>query len=219
MRLLERFLRGELRLNRIEAFSDGVFAIVVTLLVLDLKVPALHDAASARELAAGLLADLPRFLSWLISFVIVCKFWLNHHYVLGLARCADYALIWLNAIFLMFQSFIPFPTALMGEYAANPLAVSLFGTAMALNTLAFMALHGYILRRLIKPELSGAQDPHILLKSFVGPLSYLTGVAASWFSVKAAFAIYFLTPLFFIVPPEPRRPGEAEAALRGRGGS
>ena len=201
-------------LNRIEAFSDGVFPIVVTLLVLDLAVPVLRDPASGHELADRLLAQLPRFLSWLISFIIVCKFWLNHHHVLGLACHATYALVWLNSIFLMLQSFIPFPTALMGQYATNPLAVSLFGV-VALNTLAFMLLHAYILRNLLKPELAGTQDPHIMLKSFVGPLSYLTGVAVSWLNVDAAFVVYFVTPLFFIVPPEPpTRDADATAGLR-----
>jgi uncharacterized membrane protein len=89
--LLDRFRRGELRLTRIEAFSDGVFAIIVTLLVLELKVPALKDHASVSELAHHLLEALPKFVSWLISFVIVCKFWLNHHHILGLARHANYS--------------------------------------------------------------------------------------------------------------------------------
>src|SRR5262249_50853246 len=110
----------------------------------------------------------PKLLSWLISFVIVAKFWLNHHHVLALARHADYGMVWLNSIFLMFQSFIPFPTAMMGEYPANPLAVSIFGLVMALNTLLFIALHGHIVRRLVKPDLAGTQDPHIIRKSFVG---------------------------------------------------
>ena len=78
MRLLSRFRDGQLRLNRIEAFSDGVFAIVVTLLVLELKVPALKEHASVAELAYALRDILPKFLSWLISFIIVCKFSLNH---------------------------------------------------------------------------------------------------------------------------------------------
>ncbi len=107
---------------------------------------------------------LPKFLSWLI----ICKFWLNHHHVLGLARHAKYALVWLNSIFLMFQSFIPFPTAMTGEYATNPLAVSMFGVVMAFNALLFIALHAYILRNLIKPELADLQDPQIIRKSFVG---------------------------------------------------
>ena len=154
------FLRGQLPLNRIEAFSDGVFAIVVTLLVLELKVPSLTDHASVAELAHALREILPKFLSWLISFIIVCKFWLNHHHILALARHADYGFVWLNSIFLLGQSFIPFPSALMGEYPDNRLAVSFFGLVFAFNTLLFLALHAYILRRLIKPELAPLQDPH-----------------------------------------------------------
>src|SRR5450432_774551 len=116
-----RFRRGDLRLGRTEAFSDGVFAIVVTLLVLDLKVPSLADARDSKSLAIALLALMPQLLSWLISFIIVCKFWLNHHHLLNRARRADYAMLWLNSLFLMGQSFIPFPTALMGQYPHNPL--------------------------------------------------------------------------------------------------
>ena len=205
MRFLDRFRQGELKLGRIEAFSDGVFAIVVTLLVLELKVPELHDPKSIGELATQLVALLPKFLSWLISFVIVCKFWLNHHHIFGLASHANYAVVWLNAIFLMFQSFVPFPTALMGEYYENPLAVSLFGVVMSFNTLLFIQLHAYILRHLIKPELAATQDPHIIRKGFIGVVSYLVGSFCGWFvSVHLAFVVYMLTPLFFIVPPTPR---------------
>jgi len=161
--------------------------------------------ASAAELAHQLVDLFPKFLSWLISFIIVCKFWLNHHHMLGLARQADYAMVWLNSIFLMFQSFIPFPTALMGEYPPNRLAVSIFGLVMALNTMLFIALQAYILRRLIQPELVAAQDPHLTRKSFVGVVSYLFGAAAAWFSVQAAFVVYLITPTFFIVPPAGRR--------------
>jgi TMEM175 potassium channel family protein len=200
MKLLGRFKQGRLRLTRIEAFSDGVFAIIVTLLVLELKVPALKDHASAAELAHQLVELLPKFLSWLISFIIVCKFWLNHHHMLGLARQADYAMVWLNSIFLLGQSFIPFPTAVVGEYPNNRLAVSLFGCVFALNTLLFMALYAYIVRNLIKPELAAAQDPHGMRKALIGPACYLLGAALAWVSVHAAFVIYALTPLFYITP-------------------
>ncbi|PYL38709.1 MAG: DUF1211 domain-containing protein [Verrucomicrobia bacterium] len=202
MGLLKRFAQGGLQLNRIEAFSDGVFAIVVTLLVLELRVPVLHDRGSVGELGHQLVDLVPKFLSWLISFIIVCKFWLNHHHLLGFARHATYGMVWLNSIFLMFQSFIPFPTALMGEYPMNPLAVSLFGVVMAVNTLLFIALQSYILRNLIKPELLGTQVPHLMRKSFVGVISYLLGVAATLFNVHIAVVLYALTPLFFITPPQ-----------------
>lgn len=212
MRLLSRFSDGRLRLNRIEAFSDGVFAIIVTLLVLELKVPHLKDHASVAELAFALRELLPKFLSWLISFIIVCKFWLNHHHILGLAREADYGFVWLNSIFLLGQSFIPFPSALMGEYPDNRLAVSFFGLVFALNTMLFLALQLYIVRRLIKPEF--AQDPHGVAKGLVGPASYLLGASLAWVSVYAAFAIYALTPLFYLTPPRSRAPSadrEADA--------
>ena len=217
MRFLNRFKQGELGLARIEAFSDGVFAIVVTLLVLELKVPELHDLNSVSELSQRLWEALPKFLSWLISFIIVCKFWLNHHYILRLARRADYGLAWMNSIFLMFQSFIPFPTALLGEYAMNPLAVSLFGVVMAINTLMFMALQRYILRNLMKAESAVAQDPDILKKSLIGPISYLVGAAAAWFYTPAAFAFYMITPLFFITPPHRAAPGNDAETLRQEG--
>jgi uncharacterized membrane protein len=213
MHVLARFKRGHLHLARIEAFSDGVFAIVVTLLVLELKLPALKDHASVSELANALVDLAPKFLSWLISFIIVCKFWLNHHHALNLAHHADYALAWLNSLFLMGQAFIPFPTAIMGEYPANPLAVSFFGVVFAVNTLLFIALHRYIVRNLIKPELAAAQDPHAFVKSLVGPASYLVGAAAAWVSVHAAFVVYLLTPLFYITPPgwHGRIPSQAQA--------
>ncbi len=211
MQFLSRFSRGELRLTRIEALTDGVFAIIATLLVLELAVPELEDHASTSELAQRLVALLPKFLSWLISFIILGKFWLNHHHVLGLARHANYALVWLNVIFLLSQSFVPFPTAMMGEYPTNPLAVSFFGVVMAVNTLIFIALHAYIVRRLIKPELAATQDPHLVRNSMIGPLSYLLGAASAWVSIYVAFVIYMVTPLFYIVPPQRAAEPHAEA--------
>jgi uncharacterized membrane protein len=200
MKFFARFSRGKLPLGRIEAFSDGVFAIIVTLLVLEIKVPALRDASSVQELSGHLREFLPRFFGWMISFIIVCKFWLNHHHLFRQARHANYALVWMNAIFLMFQAFVPFPTALMGEYPANPLAVSLFGVVMALNTLLFILLQGYIIRNLLKPEFVGLQDPHLLRKSLVGIAAYLVGVGGAWINVNIAFVAYAITPLLFIVP-------------------
>jgi uncharacterized membrane protein len=178
--------------------------------VLELHVPNLKDHGSLTELAHALVDLMPKFLSWLLSFIIVCKFWLNHHHLLGLARHADYGFVWLNSIFLMFQSFIPFPTALMGEYADNPLAVSFFGAVFALNTLLFIALEAYVRRRLIKPEHAAHQDPHANRKAFIGPACYALGAAAASFSIHAAFAIYFITPLFYITPA--REPGAKKGA-------
>lgn len=200
MRLLERFQGSEFRLTRVETFSDGVFAIVVTLLVLELQVPTLKDPHSAAELARQLLQQLPKFLSWLISFIIVCKFWISHHQLLELARHADHGMMWLNSLFLMSQAFVPFPTALLGRDYDNPLAVSFFGVALAVSTLLFIALQAYVTRWLLKPEIAQTPDLHRVLKPVLGPLAYLAGAVTAWISIEAAFALYLLAPLFFIVP-------------------
>ena len=200
MNLFRRFNQGRLPLGRIEAFSDGIFAVAATLLVLDLKDISLPENASSSDLWHALVAQFPKFLSWLISFIIVCKFWLNHHHLLRLARHADYGMVWLNSIFLMFQSLVPFPTSLMGEHPKNPLAVGLFGIVMAFNTLLFMLLYSYILKNLMNPQMAGTEDPHVLRKSWVGPLSYLAGTGVAWLNTDLSFVIYLVTPLFFITP-------------------
>ena len=101
----------------------------------------------------------------------------------------------------MGQAFIPFPTALLGEYPGNPLAVSFFGCVFAVNTLLFLALQVYVVRNLIRSDLAPLQDPHGMRKAMIGPTSYLVGAAAAWLSIYAAFVIYALTPLFYITPP------------------
>jgi len=210
MRFLERFSRGQFSLTRTEAFSDAVFAIIVTLLVLELKVPQLKDVTSVGELGHALVELAPKFVSWLISFIIVCKFWLNHHHLLGLARHANYGMMWLNSLFLLGQSFIPFPTALAGEYPHNALAVSFFGIVFVLNTFLFLLLNAYNRRNLLKPEFAARQDRNAVTKGLIGPASYLTGAALAWVSIHAAFAVYALTPLFYITPwSERAAPGGA----------
>jgi len=205
MRLLEYFSQGEMRLNRIEAFSDTVFEIVLALLVLELKVPLLIDSYNMHELAQRLIEMLPRFVSWLIGVVTVVGFWVNHHHLLGLARQADQGLIWLNALFLGCLSFLPFPIALMGEYSGNFVAVSAVGLAMAATSAVFLGLHVYVLRRLSKSEELKDQAPHILRKSSVRPLFYFAGIAVAWLNSSAAFAVYFMIPLLFLIPVMTRK--------------
>ena len=119
-------------------------------------------------------------------------------------------MMWLNSLFLLGQSFIPFPTALAGEYPHNALAVSFFGIVFALNTFLFLLLNAYIRRNLLKPELAANQDPNAVMKGLIGPASYLTGALLAWVSIHAAFAVYALTPLFYITPwAERAAPGGA----------
>ena len=132
--------------GRLEALSDGVFAIVVTLLVLEIKVPHVAEHDSMAELGRALLTLAPKFISWVISFVTVCVIWLNHHRLFTAVSRMDHGLFWLNANLLLWTSFIPFPTALMGDYPTSNLAVSFYGLVMFLMSLAFVLLRVHILR-------------------------------------------------------------------------
>lgn len=204
MRLSEQVAQSEVRLNRIEAFSDTVFAIVFALLVLELKVPILIDRYNMHELAQRLIEMLPKCISWVIGVVSVVGFWVNYHHVLGPARQADQGLIWLNTLFLGCLSFLPFPIAMMGEYSRNFVAVSAVGLTMAALTLLLVCLYIRIWRRLIAPDAARDQDP-FMRRSLIGVLFYFIGITAAWFAVPAAFLIYFSIPLLSLVPGSARK--------------
>ncbi len=112
--------------NRMDAFSDGVFAIVVTLLVLELKVPKLENP-SASALWAGLVQEKSSFIGFTLSFFYVASVWYSHVYLFKVLDRVDAVIIWLNNLSLFFICFIPFPTALIGQYTHNPLAAAIFG--------------------------------------------------------------------------------------------
>lgn len=189
--------------GRIEAFSDGVFAIIVTLLVLELKPPLLSAArhADAGALAGGLLALLPKFLSWVVSFFIICVTWENHHRVLGMFQRIDHGVFWLNANLLLWLSFIPFPTALIGDFFRNPAALCFFGLALGVATASFSLLRFYGLHHpaLLQPEVSLQEYRRGSWRSvWFGLVPYLAGAALAWAWPPGALLIYGLVPVYFI---------------------
>ncbi len=189
--------------GRVEALSDGVFAIVVTLLVLEIRVPHVPAHDSAAELARALLALLPKFVSWVISFATVCVIWLNHHRFLATTGRMDAGLFWRNANLLLWTSFIPFPTALMGDYPGNRLAVSFYGGVMFLMALAFVLMRLHVARNpgLLHAGVDGERFRRGTLRSVaMGPVAYAAGAALAWVSTTAAFALYAAIALYFVLP-------------------
>lgn len=193
----------EIHRGRVEALSDGVFAIVVTLLVLEIRVPHVADAGSVPGLISALRGLAPKFVSWVISFVTVCVIWLNHHRLLRLMGRIDGGLFWGNANLLLWTSFIPFPTALMGDYPGNPLAVSLYGVVMLLMGVAFLLLRARMLR---VPGLLHDEADRDLFRTgtawtaAVGPVAYGLGAALAWVSSVVSFACYAAIALYFVLP-------------------
>lgn len=128
--------------DRLLALTDGVVAIALTLLVLDLKVPSLDHVippTSASALAAQLGDDTDQLLSYLISFYVIANFWLIHHRVFGQLAGQRESLAWWNFVFLFTISIMPFASSLLGEYSENPLAVSIFALNLLVASLATQA--------------------------------------------------------------------------------
>lgn len=189
--------------SRVETFSDGIFAIIVTLLVLEIRVPHIETGDSIHELFSAMIHLLPKIVSWMISFLIVCVVWVNHHRLFQVFKEITAPLFWLNANLLLWVSFIPFPTALMGDYPRNKLAVSHFGLVLALMGASFVSLRFYIWRNpeVLNRELSKEELRLGVTRSiYFGLLLYLLGAATAWIHPYLAFACYAFIPLYYIFP-------------------
>jgi uncharacterized membrane protein len=125
--------------NRLEAFSDGVIAVIITIMVLELKVPRDTTLVSLRGV-------LPQFLSYLLSFLVVAIMWVNHHHMLHSARRADARLLWSNNTLLFWMSLVPFVTAYMGNNWRDPRAVALYGVVLSLCSVSFAVLRSAIIQ-------------------------------------------------------------------------
>jgi uncharacterized membrane protein len=121
---LDRFHRNE----RLVGLSDGVFAIVLTLLVLELRVPKLPEHATAGELWDALYSIKSKIIGFLLSFLFIASLWFSHNQLFKLFDKVDNAMLWYNNFLLLIVCFIPFPTALIGEYPKNPVGIILFGS-------------------------------------------------------------------------------------------
>jgi uncharacterized membrane protein len=127
------FERGGEEFSRVLSFSDGLFAIAATLLVVGIAVPVIDgDPNSVGNLADKLNDQSEEFVSFAISFAVIGRYWVAHHQLFSLLRAFDRGFVTLNLLYLGFIAFVPFPTALLGEYFDNPLAVSVYAAAVAI---------------------------------------------------------------------------------------
>lgn len=126
------FDRDSAEFGRVLAFSDGLFAIAMTLLIVSVAIPELADHNSVHELADRLHELRDSFISFFISFAVIGRYWYAHHQFVSLLQRMDPGLIGLNLVYLAFVAFLPFPTGLLGEYFENPLAVTVYAVNVAL---------------------------------------------------------------------------------------
>jgi uncharacterized membrane protein len=195
------FKYGSFTKNRVEAFSDGVFAIIVTLLILELKTPHIQPADSPAGMARAVLDLTPKFVSWVISFLTICIVWMNHHRIFDMFKGINIGLFWLNVHVLLWVCFVPFPTALAGDYPHNPLAVAFYGIVMACIGVAFVMTRWYGFKHsmLLKDTVSLERyKKGMFLALIFGPLCYSFAAALAWVHTYLAFGAYFFIALYFV---------------------
>jgi uncharacterized membrane protein len=193
--------------TRLEAFSDGVFAIAITLLVLEIRLPPAAEIEHGGGLAAALLALWPSYAGYTVSFVTIGIMWANHHEVIRLVSRADHGLMVWNLLLLMAISFTPFPTAVMAEHLPHPgwdrnVAVAFYCGSFTLTAIFYILLwrHASANRRLIHAHVSDARVRAITRAYIPGSFIYGLATALAFVSVPAALAIVAGLALFYILP-------------------
>jgi uncharacterized membrane protein len=205
--------------QRIEAFSDGVFAIAITLLILDLRIPA-REGSDAAGLLSAVLRLWPSYFAYVLSFAMIGICWANHHYLFKLFAKTDHGLNLLNLLLLMFIAFLPFPTHVLGthwpEEASRPVAVTFYAIGLLLPAAAWLLVWLYASHncRLVRHEL----DPDFLRKltlQFIGSVAvYALAVAVAVIDHKWGMAMCTGLTLLYLLPPRTpvyRHDGKAPA--------
>ena len=181
-------------LDRIVFFSDAVFAIAITLLVLDIHVPEIPERLVDEQLPGRLLALWPKYLSYVLSFLVILMYWMGHHSTFRAIKRYDRALIWLNSLFLMCIAFLPFPTSLIGEYGDNQLAVAIYAASLAVARLLLTAVWWYASsgHRLIDESFPESTIRIYLVRGLAVALAFVISIGISFFSVSAATYFWIL---------------------------
>lgn len=202
--------------GRLEAFSDGVFAIAVTLLVLELRAPLPGDLHAEESLLDALWHEWPAYLAFATSFATILIVWVNHHNLFQLIHRSDHTFLLLNGLLLLAVTLIPFPTHVVAEYIREPgartAAVFYAGTflamAVAFNRLwAYAQRDGRLLARDADPRLVGTINRQFR----IGPLTYLVAVAVAVINAPAGFALVIALAIYWALP-EHLRPAPGRSA-------
>jgi uncharacterized membrane protein len=189
---------GSTGTERLAAFSDGVIAIIITIMVLELKLP---ETASHGEVWPSFLEPLaPKLAIYALSFCIVGTMWINHHQLLAAVRRASPQLMWMNLLLLFFMSLIPLATSFLGEHPFLPRAISFYALILALSSLVFSMLRHHLGRM---PEHDRKQTPFrraTLVRSFASTLLYAAAAILAAYAPIAALALTVFVPVMFNMP-------------------
>ena len=196
--------RPEKETSRTEAFSDGVFAIAITLLVLELKVPRLEGVPEQAGLIRALAAQWPSYLAFLISFITILIMWVNHHNLFTYIRRSDGLFMFLNGAVLLTVTVVPFPTALLAEYIRHPqasIAAAIYAGTFLCNCAAFAVMWRYASKgkRLLDQRLDAGLIQGIKRQAMTGIVLYILALGMAFVSVFVSVGMCLLLAVFFAV--------------------
>jgi uncharacterized membrane protein len=178
--------------NRLEAFSDGVLAIIITIMVLEFKVPEGMDCNALKPL-------LPKFLSYIVSFIYLGIYWNNHHHMMHTVKRVNGAILWANLHLLFWLSLIPFATAWNGDHHFAPFTMLMYGVILLMNGVAYYILQGIIIKHQGKDSLLAKA----IGKDYKGkssPILYTIAILFANSYPAIAGGIYILVALMWLVP-------------------
>jgi len=178
--------------DRLAAFSDGVIAILITIMVLELKVP--HGADWTALKSVG-----PSLLTYILSFVYLAIYWNNHHHLLHTVERVDGLILWANSNLLFWLSLVPVATAWMGENLPAPLPVAVYGAALLAPAVAYYLLQKAIMRGQGTDSVL-AQALGSDIKGKISPVLYIAGIVVAFFSPWLSIALYALVAIMWLVP-------------------
>jgi uncharacterized membrane protein len=178
-------------IGRLLSFSDGVFAIAVTLLVLDIPVPALSEAASSADLGHALLKLYPRLLAFAISFFVAGLYWIRHHQLFRSVIRADVGLLWINLALLFLVCAVPFTTGVFARYTDTTLALQIYCANMAAVGIAYTVVRGYVqFRDMLRTRPNPREQQALLVGASALPVGIIAFVAVlSFIPTSDALAV------------------------------
>lgn len=193
-----------LAVDRLAALTDGVFAIAITLLSLDVVVPVITESASGSDLIEALIDQWPSYLAYTVTFFLIGAYWINHHRMFNLLRGVNHMFLILNIFFLMAIAIIPFPNAFLAEYGLDVelrgVAAAVYGLAMAALAVMFNLVWWYACwnMRLVEPDCDPVEIRKVLNSYLVGPVVYGLAVALTPVAPLVSIAIFLLIPIGYL---------------------
>lgn len=193
--MFEKGQKHELQFERIVFFSDAVFAIAITLLIIEVKVPHLEPGIGSREFVIALLRLLPNFIGFFVSFLVIGAYWVGHHRIYGMIVDWNYGLIWRNILFLLAIAFMPFATAFFSEYVTEFVPMLVYGLTFAAAGFLEIIQFRYAIKNNLLDPAADPRDAQLLMwRMSVLPAAGLLAI------LIAVFAPLFAGIAFMVIP-------------------